>query len=98
MVHGILLARIPYSEVEDLVQDVFLLAMRRLSSLKDEKAFPGWLSMIARNQAIDYLRRTPKIVDGLIARDHRKPSRSEEHTSELQSHLNLGFCLLIEKK
>ena len=48
MVHGILLARIPYSEVEDLVQDVFLLAMRRLSSLKDDKAFPGWLSSLPR--------------------------------------------------
>src|SRR5260370_9800058 len=24
--------------------------------------------------------------------------RSEEHTSELQSHLNLGFRLLLEKK
>jgi len=63
MVHGILVARIPYSEVDDLVQDVFLLAMRRLVSLKDDKAFPGWLSMIARNQAIDYLRRAPKTAE-----------------------------------
>ncbi len=63
MVHGILVARIPYSEVEDLVQDVFLLALRRLPGLKDDKAFPGWLSMIARNQAIDYLRRAPKTAE-----------------------------------
>jgi RNA polymerase sigma-70 factor (ECF subfamily) len=63
MVHGVLLARIPPSEVEDLVQDVFLLAMRRLSSLRDEKAFPGWLAMIARNQAVDYLRRAPKTTE-----------------------------------
>src|SRR5260370_13618016 len=28
----------------------------------------------------------------------RKPSRSEEHTSELQSHLNLVCRLLLEKK
>jgi len=63
MVHGLLLARVPYSEVDDLVQDVFLLALRRLSSLKDEKAFPGWLAMIARNQAVDYHRRTPKTVE-----------------------------------
>jgi RNA polymerase sigma-70 factor (ECF subfamily) len=63
MVHGLLLARVPYSEVADLVQDVFLLALRRLPSLRDERAFGGWLAMIARNQAIDYHRRAPKITE-----------------------------------
>lgn len=63
MVHGLLLARVPHSEVEDMVQDVFLLALRRLPSLRDENAFPGWLAMIARNQAIDYHRRAPKTAE-----------------------------------
>lgn len=63
MVHGILLARVPRSEVEDLVQDVFLLAWRRLRSLRDSHAFGGWLAMIARNQAIDYHRQAPKLVE-----------------------------------
>jgi RNA polymerase sigma-70 factor (ECF subfamily) len=63
MVHGLLLARVPYSEVEDMVQDVFLLALRRLPGLRDEKAFGGWLAMIARNQAIDYHRRAPKTAE-----------------------------------
>src|SRR5260370_10074438 len=31
-------------------------------------------------------------------RSHRRASRSEEHTSELQSHLNLVCRLLLEKK
>src|SRR5438477_9842282 len=31
-------------------------------------------------------------------RSHSKPSRSEEHTSELQSHVNLVCRLLLEKK
>src|SRR5260370_26298372 len=30
--------------------------------------------------------------------DQRHPGRSEEHTSELQSHLNLVCRLLLEKK
>ena len=34
MVHGVLLSKVPMSEVDDLVQDVFLLALRRLSSLR----------------------------------------------------------------
>src|SRR5260370_40323679 len=31
-------------------------------------------------------------------KDHLRRSRSEEHTSELQSHLNLVCRLLLEKK
>ena len=57
MVHGILLARVPRGEVDDLVQDVFLAAMRQLSALRDDGAFGGWLAMIARNRAHDYHRR-----------------------------------------
>lgn len=57
MVHGILLARVPHGEVDDLVQDVFLSAMRQLPALRDDGAFGGWLAIIARNRAHDYHRR-----------------------------------------
>src|SRR5512134_239697 len=57
MVHGVLLARVPRGQVEDLVQDVFLLALRRLGTLRDPARFGGWLAMIARNRAIDFHRR-----------------------------------------
>lgn len=60
MVHGILLARVPPGDVDDLVQDVFLQALRRLRSLRDVSAFGGWLAMIARNRANDYHRRSPR--------------------------------------
>jgi RNA polymerase sigma-70 factor (ECF subfamily) len=57
MVHGILLARVPYSEVSDLLQDVFLQALKRLGTLRDSAAFGPWLAMIARNRAMDFHRR-----------------------------------------
>lgn len=56
MVHGILLARVPPAEAEDLVQEVFLSAMRQLRGLRTAAAFRGWLGAIARNRAIDYFR------------------------------------------
>lgn len=56
MVHGILLARVPPPEAEDLVQEVFLSAMRQLRGLRTAAAFRGWLGAIARNRAIDYFR------------------------------------------
>lgn len=63
MVHGILLARVPWGEVDDLVQDVFLLAFRRLRTLRDCAAFGGWLAMIARNRAMDFHRRSREMME-----------------------------------
>jgi RNA polymerase sigma-70 factor, ECF subfamily len=56
MVHGILLSRVPPGEAEDLVQEVFLSAMKQLRGLRTAAAFRGWLSTIARNRAMDYFR------------------------------------------
>jgi RNA polymerase sigma-70 factor (ECF subfamily) len=58
MVHGILLARVPYGEVDDLVQDVFLVALRKIDSLRDANLFGPWLAMITRNRAMDFHRRS----------------------------------------
>jgi RNA polymerase sigma-70 factor (ECF subfamily) len=72
LVHGILLARAPRSEVDDLVQDVFLLALRRLKTLRDQEAFGPWIAAIARNRATDYFRRT-----SIFAAISRNPSGDE---------------------
>ena len=63
LVHGVLLARVPRNDVDDLMQDVFIQALERLSTLRDAAAFGGWVAAIARNRAIDHLRRTPRTVD-----------------------------------
>ena len=62
LVHGILLARVPPAEADDLVQDVFLSAMRKLRGLRTVAAFRGWLAAIARNRATDYFRQTRPAV------------------------------------
>jgi RNA polymerase sigma-70 factor (ECF subfamily) len=63
MVHGLLLARVPRADVDDLVQDAFLQAMRRLGSLRSAEAFGPWLAAIARNRARDHWRRGEDTVD-----------------------------------
>ncbi len=63
MVHGILLSRLPPHEVEDLVQEVFLTALTRLSSLRDPAAFGPWLATIARNRAADQRRRRREHIE-----------------------------------
>ena len=63
MVHAVLLGRVPRRDVDDLVQDVFLIAYTRIRELRDPAAFGGWLGTIARNRATDYLRQSREPVE-----------------------------------
>jgi RNA polymerase sigma-70 factor (ECF subfamily) len=77
MVHAVLLARVPCAEVDDLVQDVFLVAFRMIHTLREAGAFGGWLAMIARNRATDFHRRkreTEELPENLA---RRKPMDAE---------------------
>lgn len=86
MVHGILLARVPWAEVDDLVQDVFLAALRKLPSLRDDAAFGGWLAMIARNRAMDFHRQkveTEELSEDLATRSHSEADREAARVLEV---------------
>lgn len=68
-VHGVLLAVAPREEAADLVQEVFLLALRAIARLEDTESVGSWLLAIARNRARD-------------AHKSRKPVR--EWTDEIE--------------
>ena len=84
LVHGILLARVPRVEVDDLVQDIFLHAFKKLHTLRDAAAFGPWIAMIARNRAVDFHRRSKETVE--INDDLRG---SDAHDSRAQEILEL---------
>ncbi len=77
MVHGILLAYVRYHEAEDLVQEVFLTALRRLDTLREAEAVGAWLATIARNVAHDQLRRRKPWVELLDRFRHPDSGRLE---------------------
>jgi RNA polymerase sigma-70 factor, ECF subfamily len=80
MVHGVLLARVPKQDADDLVQDVFETALVKLDSLRDAAAIGGWLAQIARNKAMDATRRkkkTDEIADDTEAHDASPSQRTE---------------------
>ncbi|HMD97175.1 MAG TPA: sigma-70 family RNA polymerase sigma factor [Terriglobia bacterium] len=91
VVHGILLARVPPGEVDDLTQDVFLMAMRRLHTLRDPAAFPGWLAVIARNRTHDYYRRSPRheelteVIADAAAQDDRPEAEAHAALAAIRS-------------
>jgi RNA polymerase sigma-70 factor (ECF subfamily) len=80
LVHGILLARVPPADADDLVQDVFLSAMRQLRGLRTVAAFRGWLAAIARNRAMDYFRQTRPQVP--LAETMRPEPRARDNVVE----------------
>jgi RNA polymerase sigma-70 factor (ECF subfamily) len=81
LVHGIVLARVPRSEAEDLVQDIFLHALRKLSSLRDPNAFGPWIGMIARNRAMDFHRQSRTTVE--VTEDLRSTDSTESKAAEI---------------
>ena len=62
-VQAVLLARVAPDSVDDLLQDVFLLAMNRIASLRDGTAFAAWIGTIARRRAADWRRRRRDTVE-----------------------------------
>jgi RNA polymerase sigma-70 factor (ECF subfamily) len=62
MVNGVLLARVAPDFVEDLLQDVFVEALRGIRRLRETEAFGGWLAAIARNLAANHYRRGTDVV------------------------------------
>jgi RNA polymerase sigma-70 factor (ECF subfamily) len=83
MVHGILLSRVPPDVAEDLVQEAFLRAMPKLASLREPSHFGGWLAAIARNCAVDFLRRTRPSAE--FDEELHTPAAAERPTDEDRS-------------
>ncbi len=69
-------------ESEDLCQEVFLQAYRRLGQLRDPSRFAGWLMSIARRSGADWRRKQrqlPRVgLEGVEAAGHAAEPADEE--------------------
>ena len=57
------------TDAQELTQEVFVHAMRKLAQIRDVRSFPGWIKTIAKRMAINRLtRRGPiqKVEDGFL--------------------------------
>jgi len=98
MVHGILLARVPLDDVDDLVQDVFLRALPRLGDLRDASRFGPWLSAIARNIANDYYRQTKpvaEVTESLSEEEAEEPAAPD--ASDAEAAMILGMVRALSE-
>jgi len=77
-----------YVEAQELTQEVFVHAMRKLPQLRDPRCFAGWLRRITARMAINRLTRhgpragmEPEMLDAVAARTHG-PAEEAERAEE----------------
>lgn len=91
-------------DAQDLTQEAFIKALQRQDQLKDIEKASHWLSRIASNTAIDFLRRNGKVnfcdVDSLIE-PLSEPSASPEQAvlrTEHRAYLDQGLTMLTDRE
>lgn len=80
------------SDVEDILQDMFVKIHTRMSSLRDEERIAAWLYQIARNSIADYYRarrETLELPETLTA-------ESEPEESDSIAQMAIGMSYLVE--
>jgi RNA polymerase sigma-70 factor (ECF subfamily) len=84
------------ADAQDLTQEAFIKALQREDQLRDEKKAAHWLSRIATNTAIDFLRRNGRVtfcdIDPAFESDAESPEEillRSEHRDYLEDGLRL---------
>ncbi|MFB3828302.1 MAG: RNA polymerase sigma factor [Bryobacteraceae bacterium] len=89
------------ADAQDLTQEAFIKALQRQDQLKDEDKAAHWLSRIATNTAIDFLRRSGRVAFCEIDHAPEAPSESPEQIllrSEHREYLEDGLRLLSPRE
>lgn len=90
-------------DAQDLTQETFIKALQRQTQLKDLERASHWLSRIASNTAIDFLRRNKRYAmsDGTELGEMRSHYENPEESvlrSEYRTHLDGGLATLTERE
>lgn len=88
-------------DAQDLTQEAFIKALQRQDQLKDEKKAAHWLSRIATNTALDFMRRHGRVAFCEIAEAPRSHGETPEQVllrSEKRGWLNEGLERLTPRE
>jgi RNA polymerase sigma-70 factor (ECF subfamily) len=93
------------ADAQDLTQEAFIKALQRQEQLKDLEKAAHWLSRIASNTAIDFLRRSGRVsfseIEELPEALFRSSTESPEQRvlrSERKERLDAGLKILTERE
>jgi RNA polymerase sigma-70 factor (ECF subfamily) len=92
-------------DAQDLAQETFIKALQRQDQLKDLEKATHWLSRIASNTAIDFLRRSGRMsftdIDDLPEAFSSSPAESPEQLllrAERRQYLESGLNVLTDRE
>lgn len=93
------------ADAQDLTQEVFIKALQRSGQLQQSGKAAHWLSRIATNTAIDFLRRHGRMnfaeLDGLpepVMTSHEESAEARVIRAEQSSFLGRGLAQLSERE
>ena len=89
------------ADAQDLTQEAFIKALQRQDQLKDEQKAAHWLSRIATNTAIDFLRRSGRATFCEIKEAPERHAESPEQIllrCEQRNYLEDGLRLLSPRE
>jgi RNA polymerase sigma-70 factor (ECF subfamily) len=89
------------ADAQDLTQEAFIKALQHQEQLKDEQKAAHWLSRIATNTAIDFLRRSGRTVHCEIEDTYESGGESPEQIllrSEHREYIEDGLRLLSARE
>ncbi|MBL8761276.1 MAG: sigma-70 family RNA polymerase sigma factor, partial [Phycisphaerae bacterium] len=81
VVHAALLVSVGSPDADDLTQEVFIAAMRKINSLRDDAAFGAWLLSIARRRAGTLFRVRSLFRRTLPRLAGSRPDRASDHAN-----------------
>jgi RNA polymerase sigma-70 factor (ECF subfamily) len=88
-------------DAQDLTQEVFIRALRHRDQLKDEQKAANWLSRIATNAAIDFVRKSNRVsfteLDDTLRRHDDNPEQLLMR-AEVRDYLDAGLRLLTQRE
>jgi RNA polymerase sigma-70 factor (ECF subfamily) len=92
-------------DAQDLTQEAFIKALQHKDQLRDLDKAAHWLSRIASNTAIDFLRRNSRVnfceIEELppsVQMEHRESPEAMLMRAERQNYLEDGLRLLTERE
>jgi RNA polymerase sigma-70 factor (ECF subfamily) len=75
---------------EDLTQETFVLAWRKLSSFRGDSAFGSWLYRITTNTVLSYLRKNKNFINSLDIADLPEAGKSDDLLAQMGLEQAIG--------
>ena len=85
-----------HAHSEDLVQDIFLKVLRKAGSFRGEGSFKAWLFNVARNVALDHLRKAKRQGSETIDEENMDHHLADHRSAEQAAAGSQNMRLVIQ--